>query len=108
VHLNDQNGMKYDQDKAFGAENLRQAFNQVKVLKDHGYGSNGEYVGLDVKAMRTQPLEVSYRHLENSLKVVKLMEGKVERFDRELQKKYIEARDYEALEMYVLNHLLQG
>ena len=35
VHLNDQNGMKYDQDKAFGVENLRGAFNQVKVLVDN-------------------------------------------------------------------------
>ena len=108
VHLNDQNGMKYDQDKAFGAENLRQAFNQVKVLMDHGYGKKGEFVGLDVKAMRTQPIEASYRHLENSLAVVKLLEGKVDRFDRDLQKQYIEARDYEALEMYVLHHLLNG
>ena len=33
VHLNDQNGIGYDQDKAFGVENLRAAFNQVKVLE---------------------------------------------------------------------------
>src|SRR5438067_920397 len=31
VHLNDQNGLKYDQDKSFGAANLRMAFNQVRV-----------------------------------------------------------------------------
>ncbi|MCK5682705.1 TIM barrel protein, partial [bacterium] len=49
VHLNDQNGMKYDQDKTFGSENLRQAFNQVRVLVENNYGSNGEYIGLDVK-----------------------------------------------------------
>ena len=30
VHLNDQNGLKYDQDKAFGAVDLRRAFNQVE------------------------------------------------------------------------------
>ena len=53
VHLNDQNGIKYDQDKTFGVENLRSAFNQVKVLKENNYGEHGEYVGLDVKAMRT-------------------------------------------------------
>ena len=46
VHLNDQNGLKYDQDKSFGVENLRAAFNQVKVLKENGYGERGEYVGL--------------------------------------------------------------
>ncbi|HVF09947.1 MAG TPA: TIM barrel protein, partial [Abditibacteriaceae bacterium] len=31
VHLNDQNGLKYDQDKAFGSVDLRRAFNQVDV-----------------------------------------------------------------------------
>ncbi|MCC6597131.1 MAG: TIM barrel protein, partial [Rhodanobacteraceae bacterium] len=33
VHLNDQNGLKFDEDKAFGAANLRMAFNQVRVLE---------------------------------------------------------------------------
>ena len=60
VHLNDQNGCRYDQDKTFGAESLRSAFDQIKVLCDHNYGANGEMVGLDVKAMRTQPAEDQY------------------------------------------------
>jgi len=106
VHLNDQNGMKYDQDKTFGSENLRQAFNQIKVLMDHGYGKNGEFIGLDVKAMRTQKSENCYKHLENSLNMVKRLEKKVGEFDRTLQKKYIEQRDYESLEMYVLNLIM--
>ena len=33
VHLNDQNGLKFDQDKVFGAANLRGAFDQVRVLE---------------------------------------------------------------------------
>lgn len=106
VHLNDQNGMKYDQDKAFGVENLRQAFNQIKVLMENGYGKNGEYIGLDVKAMRTQKDEACYRHLENSLKIAKMLEEKAARFDYEYQKKCVEARDYEALEMYVMELLM--
>ena len=108
VHLNDQNGMKYDQDKAFGVENLRQAFNQVKVLCENGYGKNGEYVGLDVKAMRTQKIEDCYRHLENSLKIVKLLEAKVEKFDYKLRDRLVEERNYEALEMYVMELLLSS
>lgn len=108
VHLNDQNGMKYDQDKAFGVENLRQAFNQVKVLVENNYGSNGEYIGLDVKAMRTQRDDACYRHLENSLKIVKLLEEKVRKFDYGFRQKCIEARDYEALEMYVMELLMKG
>lgn len=106
VHLNDQNGMKYDQDKAFGVENLRQAFNEIKVLTENRYGSHGEYIGLDVKAMRTQRDEDCYRHLENSLKIVKTLEEKVGRFDYAFQKKCMESRNYEALEMYVLDLLM--
>ncbi len=107
VHLNDQNGARYDQDKSFGSENLRQAFNQVKVLIENDYGSNGEYVGLDVKAMRTQKIEDCYRHLINSIEVVKLLEEKVARFDYDFQKKCIEERNYEKLEMYVIELLLK-
>lgn len=106
VHLNDQNGIKYDQDKSFGVENLRQAFNQIKVLVENNYGSNGEYVGLDVKAMRTTADEDRYKHLENSLNIVKALEKKVERFDYNFQKKCVETRDFEGLEMYVMNLLM--
>ena len=81
VHLNDQNGMKFDQDKSFGVENLRTAFNQIKVLMENNFGANGEYIGLDVKAMRTERQEGSYRHLENSLKIAKMLEAKAEKFD---------------------------
>ena len=36
VHLNDQNGLKYDQDKTFGSVDLRRAFNKVWVLERGG------------------------------------------------------------------------
>ena len=108
VHLNDQNGMKYDQDKAFGVENLRNAFNQVKVLMDNGYGGNGEMVGLDVKAMRTQKSEDCYRHIQNSMKIVEMLEKKVEKFDNAYRDKCVAERNYEKLEMYVMELLMQG
>lgn len=108
VHLNDQNGLKYDQDKSFGAENLRQAFNQVKVLVENDYGKHGEYVGLDVKVMRSQKIEKSYTHIENSIRMVEMMEKKVDKFDYDFQKKCVVERDYEALEGYVLKLLLEG
>lgn len=108
VHLNDQNGMKFDQDKSFGVENLRAAFNQVKLLLENGYADSGEYyVGLDVKAMRTEKDEGSYQHLENSLKIFKALEEKASRFDYDFQKKCVEERDYEKLELYV-TELLMG
>lgn len=106
VHLNDQNSLRYDQDKSFGVENIRSAFNQVKVLFDNGYGKNGEFVGLDVKAMRTQSVEDSYRHLENSLRIVQLLEAKVKRFDTQFLHQCQASRNYEALEMYIMELLL--
>jgi xylose isomerase len=106
VHLNDQNGIRFDQDKTFGVENLRQAFNQIKLLVENNYGSNGEYIGLDVKAMRTTKDADSYKHLENSLKIVKALEEKALKFDYEFQRKCVENRDFEALEMYVMELLM--
>ena len=106
VHLNDQNGMKFDQDKSFGVENLRAAFNQIKVLMENGFGENGEYVGLDVKVMRTEKQDGSYQHLENSLRIFKALEAKVEKYDYAYANKCIEERDYEKLELYVTELLL--
>ncbi|MBR3905446.1 MAG: TIM barrel protein [Clostridia bacterium] len=106
VHMNDQNGIRYDQDKSFGVENLRSAFNQVKVLMDNGYGQNGEYVGLDVKAMRTTSDEDSYEHLKNSLAIFKAMEEKVKKYDRAYADELIREKKFEQLEMYVMKLIM--
>jgi xylose isomerase len=106
VHLNDQNGLKYDQDKNFGAANLRTAFNQVRVLEEAGYGKNGEFIGLDVKAMRTQANPPVTAHLRTSREIFLHLVEKVRTLDRNLEAQYVAARDYEALEAYLLKHLL--
>ena len=106
VHLNDQNGLKFDQDKSFGSVDLRRAFNQVRILDKHDFGQNGEWVGLDVKAMRTQRAEVATKHLSNSRTIfLKLLE-----ISRSLDDKKIEAlvsqRDYEELDLMIMTALL--
>ncbi|BCU77336.1 xylose isomerase [Luteolibacter sp. LG18] len=106
VHLNDQNGLKYDQDKNFGAANLRAAFNQVRVLEEAGYGNKGEFIGLDVKAMRTQAGNCVTEHLTNSRAIFLHLVDKVRTWDRELERQFVEARDYEALEFAVMKHLM--
>lgn len=106
VHMNDQNGIRYDQDKSFGVENLRSAFNQVKVLMENGYGKNGEYVGLDVKAMRTTNDEDSYEHLKNSLEIFKAMEEKVKKYDYAYANELIREKKFEQLEMYVMRLIM--
>lgn len=106
VHLNDQNGLKFDEDKSFGVENLRQAFNQVKILCENNYGSKGEYVGLDVKAMRTTSDEDRYEHLKNSLTIFKALEEKVAKYDYDYANSLIEQRKFEQLEMYTLKLIM--
>lgn len=106
VHLNDQNGLKFDEDKSFGSANLRVAFNQVRVLDENGYGKNGEFVGLDVKAMRTQPRELSRKHLANSRAMFLYLLEKVRTLDKRVEQQYRDNRDYEGLELYILRHLL--
>jgi xylose isomerase len=106
VHLNDQNGLKFDEDKAFGSVNLRRAFNQVDVLVRNGYGQNGEVVGLDVKAMRTQPFEIAYYHLRNSKEIFERLVEVSCSIDRPAWQSYVAARDYEGLEMMVVRALM--
>ncbi|MFA6110538.1 MAG: TIM barrel protein [Candidatus Latescibacterota bacterium] len=106
VHLNDQGGLKFDQDKSFGSYNLRRAFNQIRVLEEYGYGRNGEWVGLDVKVMRTQKQAVNTKHLSNSLTTFKVLLDKVRTLDRTLEARLIKERDYEELDRYLLNHLM--
>jgi xylose isomerase len=76
------------------------------VLEENGYGKNGEFVGLDVKAMRTQRKNVSMKHLANSKQTFLWLVEKVRTFDRKLQSELIKQRDYEELDRYVTAHLL--
>lgn len=108
VHLNDQNGLKFDEDKSFGSVDLRRAFNQVRILDQHDFGKNGEFVGLDVKAMRTQKAAVATKHLSNSRAIfMRLL-----KISRSLNAKKMDAlikqRDYEELDLYIMTALMGG
>jgi len=106
VHLNDQNGLKFDEDKSFGSVNLRRAFNQVRILDKYDYGTKGEFVGLDVKAMRTQKAGVATKHLSNSRTVFLKLVDLARSLDEGQVDKLIAERDYEELDMLIMSHLL--
>lgn len=105
VHLNDQNGLKYDQDRTFAAIDLRRAFNQVRVLDENRYWEMG-LVGLDVKALRTQPANLATKHLRNSLQIFLRLVALSRSLDRQAINTLIAARDYEELDWLILDHLL--
>jgi xylose isomerase len=106
LHLNDQNGLKFDQDKPFASNNLRSAFNQVRALERNGYGRNGEYVCFDVHPFRPTKVEHWLAHLENSRRTFLALLEKARSFDEKQAKALIDDRNYAALDQMVLEHLL--
>jgi xylose isomerase len=103
VHLNDQNGLKYDQDKVFGSVDLRRAFNTVWVLERGGFDG---CVGLDVKAMRTTKQADQTKHLANSKEMFLRLLDVARNIDARKVEALRAERDYEALEMYILSELM--
>lgn len=106
IHLNDQNGLKFDQDKPFGSVNLRLAFNQVRALERNHYGRKGEFVCFDVHPFRTTREEHWLAHLENSRRTFLLLVEKARTFDEARARTLIRERNYAALDQMVIEHLL--
>jgi len=106
LHLNDQNGLKYDQDRPFGCTNLRSAFDQVRALERNGYGQRGEYVCFDVHPFRTTKPEHWMNHLVNSRRTFLLLVEKVRAFPEAAARKLIADRNYQDLDQMVIEHLL--
>lgn len=106
LHLNDQNGLKFDQDKPFGSTNLRSAFNQVRVLERNQYGRKGEYVCFDVHPFRPTKPEHWLAHLDNSRRTFDRLLAKVHSFNEKKAQALIADRDYQALDQMVIEHLL--
>ncbi len=106
LHLNDQNGLKFDQDKPFGSNNLRVAFNQVRALERNAYGQNGEYVCFDVHPFRTTKVEHWLAHLDNSRRTFLRLVEKARMFDEKRAQALIADRNYQALDQMVIEHLM--
>jgi len=106
LHLNDQNGLKFDQDKPFGSVNLRLAFNQVRALERNGYGRRGEYVCFDVHPLRPTKPEHWLAHLDNSRRTFLRLVEKARSFDERQAQALIKDRNYAALDQMVIEHLL--
>lgn len=106
LHLNDQNGLKFDQDKPFGSANLRVAFNQVRALERNGYGRRGEYVCFDVHPFRTTRPEHWLKHLGNSRRTFLRLLDKARSYPEAKAAELIQDRNYQDLDQLVLEHLL--
>jgi len=65
------------------------------------------YVGMDVKALRTQPAALASKHLRNSLQLFLRLVALVRSLDRQSVRDTIAAQDYEELDWLILDHLLR-
>ncbi|KPL20638.1 MAG: xylose isomerase, partial [Phycisphaerae bacterium SM1_79] len=72
----------------------------------YDYGRGGEFVGLDVKAMRTQKQEVATKHLSNSRTIFLRLLELVRSLDQDKVGGLIAERDYEELDMLIINHMM--
>jgi len=63
-------------------------------------------VGLDVKAVRTQPAALATKHLRNSMWVFLRLVELVRSLDEDRVEELIAARDYEQLDWMILDHLM--
>ena len=106
LHLNDQNGLKFDQDKPFASANLRVAFDQVRALERNHYGRDGQFVCFDVHPYRTPKPEHWLSHLENSRRTFQLLLAKSRSFNEKKAQALIDDLDYQALDQLVIEHLL--
>jgi xylose isomerase len=106
LHLNDQNGLKYDQDRPFGCTHLRGAFDQVRALERNGYGRRGEYVCFDVHPFRTTREGQWMDHLVNSRRTFLRLVEKARTFDEPQARALAETRAYQALDQMAIEHLL--
>jgi xylose isomerase len=59
-----------------------------------------------VKAVRTQPNELSTKHLRNSLHIFLRLVELVRSLDKQAVNALIAARDYEELDWLILDHLM--
>ncbi len=106
LHLNDQNGLKYDQDRPFGNTNLRSAFDQMRAIERNGYGKKGEFVCFDVHPFRTTRPEHWMDHLVNSRRTFLRLLKKTRSFNEKTAQKLITDRNYQALDQMVIEHLM--
>ncbi|MEY2409368.1 MAG: xylose isomerase [Verrucomicrobiota bacterium] len=106
LHLNDQNGMKYDQDRPFGCTNLRSAFDQVRAMERNGYGRHGEHVCFDVHPFRTTKTGHWMNHLVNSRRTFLLLVEKARGFPEARARKLVADRNYQDLDQLVIEHLM--
>jgi xylose isomerase len=82
VHLNGQKPLRFDQDLAFGSDDLKEAFFTTKLLLDHRYEGT---IGFDAHPYRTEADPWDF--VDRNMRTFKIMKDKVRQYNenREIQ-----------------------
>ena len=107
-------GFGYQPGSVFHDERVRQEIQEgLNVVENWNsansfifYGKSGEIVGLDVKAMRTQKAGYSHLHLKYSKEIFFDLVDLAHSIDRQEWQSYVDARDYESLERFIVRSLM--
>jgi len=76
IHLNGQKPLRFDQDLAFGSDELKEAFFTAKLLMDHDYKGT---VGFDAHSYRSEA--DPWEFVERNMRTYKIMQEKVRQFN---------------------------
>jgi xylose isomerase len=76
VHLNGQKPLRFDQDLAFGSDDLKEAFFTTKLLLDHKYAGT---IGFDAHPYRTEADPWDF--VERNMRTFKIMKDKVRQYN---------------------------
>lgn len=103
VHLNDQNGCCFDQDKAFGDVNLVEAFEVVNILSENGFDS---VLSFDVQPLASDRNNQQTATLERSLKNLKFCLERRKAIDHERLQELRTFGDAHEITCYIRDILL--
>jgi len=104
IHLNDQEGPKYDQDLPFGAVNLKMALEVVALLQRHNYQGP---ISFDLNPLRTDSDAGRSNILKASMRNFERLSAIAQKLDWKKVEAFRSAGDFSGLDMYV-DELLIG
>ena len=103
IHLNDQEGPKYDQDLAFASAHLKRGLETVAVLKRHNYDG---LIGFDLNPLRTDNEAMRSNIIKTSIKNFERLSQLADEIDWDKVEEMKSAGAFSELDAYLDNLLL--
>jgi xylose isomerase len=105
IHLNDQEGPKYDQDLPFAAVNAKRGLEIIACLKNNSYGG---WVSFDLNPLRTDAEDKRNNIIKACMANFKRLSALADKLDWNKIKRFRRAGDFSGLDMYIDSVLLSA